>query len=54
MKRFYWLLMSSGLLAGPQAQAQTAPAQPPAGSMAAPAPTGPWTLQAAVDYALHA
>ena len=52
MKHFYWLLMSSGLLTGFRAEAQTTPAQPPAGSITAPVPTGPWSLQAAVDYAL--
>ncbi|AHJ97866.1 TolC family protein [Hymenobacter swuensis] len=56
MKRFYWLLLSSGLLAVRPAQAQTpssTPGQPPAGSLSAAAPTGPWTLQRAVDYALQ-
>jgi len=56
MKRFYWLLLSSGLLAVRPAQAQTpssTPGQPPAGSLPAAAPTGPWTLQRAVDYALQ-
>ncbi|UOR06867.1 TolC family protein [Hymenobacter aerilatus] len=35
-----------------QAQQRTPPAQPPAGSLQAATPSGPWTLQAAVDYAL--
>ncbi|WP_180754501.1 TolC family protein [Hymenobacter sp. DG01] len=59
MKRFYWLLMSvsAGLLADGSARAQTtaptAPAQPPAGTLRAATPTGPWTLQRAIDYALQ-
>ncbi|UYZ64050.1 TolC family protein [Hymenobacter weizhouensis] len=55
MKRFTWLLMSmsAGLLPAPVlAQTSPSPAQPPAGALAA-APTGPWTLQRAVDYALQ-
>ncbi|RPD45852.1 TolC family protein [Hymenobacter sediminis] len=59
MKRFYWLLMSmsAGLLAGAPVLAQTpvptAPAQPPAGALPAATPTGPWSLQRAIDYALQ-
>jgi outer membrane protein len=45
-----------GLLAGPALAQNTPPAQPPAGSLSstssAATPPGPWTLQAAVDYAL--
>ncbi|WP_019946801.1 TolC family protein [Hymenobacter aerophilus] len=55
MKRSYWLLLSAAAVAVAPltARAQTMPAQPPAGSLAASAaPTGPWSLQAAVDYAL--
>ncbi|SMB99219.1 outer membrane efflux protein [Hymenobacter roseosalivarius DSM 11622] len=43
-----WLLLAAPVLA------QTArPAQPPAGTMAAPVPSGPWTLQRTVDYAIQ-
>lgn len=54
MKRFYWLLLSAAAVAPLAARAQTTtPVQPPAGTLAASAaPTGPWSLQAAVDYAL--
>ncbi|MBT9394162.1 TolC family protein [Hymenobacter sp. NST-14] len=55
MKRFYWLLLSSGLLAVRPALAQApsaTPGQPPAGALPAAAPTGPWSLPAAVEYAL--
>ena len=49
-------LLGAGLLAAPLAQAQTpAPVPAPAvlGSPApAPTPSGPWTLRAAVDYAI--
>ena len=47
-------LALSGLAAGPTgAQAPAAAPAPRAlGTPAAPAPTDPWTLQAAVDYAL--
>ncbi|TGD80269.1 TolC family protein [Hymenobacter wooponensis] len=54
MKRFYWLLpISVGLLATPVAAQTTAPNQPPAGSLTAAAPAGPFTLQRAIDYALQ-
>jgi outer membrane protein len=54
MKPFYWLLpISVGLLAAPVAAQTTSPNQPPAGSLAAAAPTGPFTLQRAIDYALQ-
>lgn len=41
------------LLAAPALAQTTTPAQPPAGTMAAPVPSGPWTLQRAVDYAVQ-
>ncbi|WP_188548543.1 TolC family protein [Hymenobacter qilianensis] len=43
------------LLAVPGLAQTTTPAQPPAGTIAAPAsvPSGPWTLQRAVDYAVQ-
>ncbi len=47
-------LVGAVLTAAPAARAQT-PVAPPAAALGAPAqaaPTGPWTLQAAVDYAL--
>ncbi|WP_426492059.1 TolC family protein [Hymenobacter sp. 102] len=53
MKRFYWVLLMAGLAGGHAAQAQQLPTQPPAGTVAATAPTGPWTLQRAIDYALQ-
>ncbi|TGE04815.1 TolC family protein [Hymenobacter fodinae] len=54
MKRFYWLLpISASLLAAPVTAQTTSPTQPPAGSLAATAPTGPFTLQRAIDYALQ-
>ncbi|RSK33169.1 TolC family protein [Hymenobacter metallilatus] len=53
MKCTYWLLLSSGLLAAGPLLAQQVPAQPPAGSVPASAPSGPWTLQRAIDYALQ-
>ena len=34
------------------AQVSPPPAQPPAGGLQAPTPSGPWTLQGAIDYAL--
>ncbi|NVO85392.1 TolC family protein [Hymenobacter terrestris] len=53
MKRFYCLLLSAAAMAPLAALAQTTPpAQPPAGALAATAPTGPWSLPAAVEYAL--
>ncbi|MBT2559127.1 TolC family protein [Hymenobacter sp. ISL-91] len=52
MKRYYWLLLSAVAVAPLAAQAQTTPVQPPAGTLPAAAPTGPWSLQGAVDYAL--
>ena len=47
-------LVLSGLAGAPAAAQTPAPAPAPAvlGTPAAAAPTGPWTLQAAVDYAL--
>ncbi|MBC6605909.1 TolC family protein [Hymenobacter sp. BT188] len=41
------------LLAVPGLAQTTTPAQPPAGTMAASVPSGPWTLQRAVDYAVQ-
>jgi outer membrane protein len=52
MKRFYWVLLTAGLTGAHAAQAQQ-PTQPPAGAMSATAPSGPWTLQRAIDYALQ-
>ncbi|SDY66820.1 TolC family protein [Hymenobacter psychrophilus] len=52
MKRFYWLLLSAATVAPLAARAQTTPMQPPAGTLPSAAPTGPWSLQGAVDYAL--
>ncbi|SNC62940.1 outer membrane protein [Hymenobacter gelipurpurascens] len=53
MKRFYWLLsMSAGLLAAPAVAQTTQPTQPPAGSLAGTTPSGPFSLQQAIDYAL--
>ncbi|MBO3269738.1 TolC family protein [Hymenobacter defluvii] len=46
------LLLLVGNVPEAHAQQRTPPAQPPAGSMQVPTPSGPWTLQAAVDYAL--
>ncbi|RFP65139.1 TolC family protein [Hymenobacter lapidiphilus] len=52
MKRYYWLLLSAAAVAPLAAQAQTTPVQPPAGALQAASPTGPWSLPAAVEYAL--
>ncbi|WP_179225419.1 TolC family protein [Hymenobacter mucosus] len=55
MKRCYWLMMglSTGLLAAPAVAQTTPPAQPPAGSLSAATPAGPWSLQRSIDYALQ-
>lgn len=45
-------LLLAGNLPTAQAQQRTPPVQPPAGSVQAAAPSGPWTLQGVVDYAL--
>ena len=48
-------LVSAVLALAPATQAQTVPALPPAAALGQPAsaPTGPWTLQRAIDYALQ-
>ncbi|GAB3293584.1 TolC family protein [Hymenobacter tenuis] len=56
MKRFYWLLLSASASLLPTlvlAQTPTAPNQPPAGALAAAVPSGPWSLQRAINYALQ-
>ncbi|MDU0370055.1 TolC family protein [Hymenobacter endophyticus] len=53
MKCTSWLLLGVGLLAAGPLRAQQAPAQPPAGALPAAAPSGPWSLQRAIDYALQ-
>jgi outer membrane protein len=42
-----------GLLAGPAAAQTTPPAAPPAAAVPQAAPSGPWTLQQAIEYALQ-
>ncbi|AYA36337.1 TolC family protein [Hymenobacter oligotrophus] len=46
-------LLLAGLGLGTPAWAQTRPAAPPAAAVPQAAPSGPWTLQQAVDYALQ-